>query len=112
MTNQRYYNYMWRTLSTAYIKGIGKTVTLAQALFSLLGYTFFADIIYMIYVQYVVRSAHCFSILTIVLCFWWIVSGMNFVKNDKIKYKSGFSIFGHITPLYGPIECEAFSSLL
>ena len=32
---------MWRTLSTANIKGIGKTVTLAQALFSLLGYTFF-----------------------------------------------------------------------
>ena len=27
---------MWRTLSTANIKGIGKTVTLAQALFSLL----------------------------------------------------------------------------
>ena len=32
---------MWRTLSTAYIKGIEKTVTLAQAVFSLLGYTFF-----------------------------------------------------------------------
>ena len=29
------------TSSTANIKGIGKTVTLAQALFSLLGYTFF-----------------------------------------------------------------------
>ena len=31
------------TSSTANIKGIGKTVTLAQALFSLLGYTFFDD---------------------------------------------------------------------
>ena len=29
------------TSSTANIKGIGKTVTLAQALFSLLGFTFF-----------------------------------------------------------------------
>ena len=36
---------MWRTLSTANIKGIGKTVTLAQALFSLLGYTFFVIIV-------------------------------------------------------------------
>ena len=36
MTNQEYYKCMWRTLSTAYIKGIGKTVTLGQALFSLL----------------------------------------------------------------------------
>ena len=36
---------MWRTLSTAYIKGIGKTVTLAQAVFSLLRYTFFAYIV-------------------------------------------------------------------
>ena len=31
-------------LSTANIKGIGKTVTLAQALFSLLGYTLFVPI--------------------------------------------------------------------
>ena len=31
---------MWRTLPTAYIKGIGKTVTLGQALFSLLRYKF------------------------------------------------------------------------
>ena len=36
---------MWRTLSTANIKGIGKTVTLAQALFSLLGYKFFGAIL-------------------------------------------------------------------
>ena len=35
---------MWRTLSTANIKGIGKTVTLAQALFSLLGYKFFGKV--------------------------------------------------------------------
>ena len=33
-------------LSTANIKGIGKTVTLAQALFSLLGYTFFVHSYY------------------------------------------------------------------
>ena len=32
---------MWRTLLTANIKGIGKTVTLGQALFSLLRYKFF-----------------------------------------------------------------------
>ena len=35
---------MWQTLLTAYIKGIGKTVTLGQALFSLLRYTFFVII--------------------------------------------------------------------
>ena len=30
MTNQGYYNYMWRTLSTGNIKGIGKTVFISS----------------------------------------------------------------------------------
>ena len=47
MTNQGYYNFcggLCRRLYTN-IKGIGKTVTLAQALFSLLGCKFFASVI-------------------------------------------------------------------
>ena len=47
-TNQGYYNCMWRTLSTAYIKGIGKTVILGQALFSLLRYKFFDCVQWMV----------------------------------------------------------------
>ena len=43
MKNQRDNNIMWRTLSTANIEGIGKTVTLGQALFSFLGYRFIGD---------------------------------------------------------------------
>ena len=39
--NQRDNNIMWRTLPTANIKGIGKTVTLGQALFSFLRGRFF-----------------------------------------------------------------------
>ena len=47
------------TSSTANIKGIGKTVTLAQALFSLLGYTFFDSMSN--YERYYTNNGDCAS---------------------------------------------------